>query len=107
MEIDLLRAELERLFELEELLSLSRELLGFDPDTVGGTAGLGSFARSLTEHCAEHDAIEALCDALIASKADVSPEIARLGMKGLPARDEIALGEIGRASCRERVSFLV
>jgi tetratricopeptide (TPR) repeat protein len=93
MEIDLLRAELERLFELEELLSLSRELLGFDPETIGGTAGLGSFARSLTEHCAEHDAIEALCDALIASKADVSPEIARLGMKGLPARDEIALGE--------------
>ena len=31
MEIDSLRAELERLFQLDELVTLSRELLGFDP----------------------------------------------------------------------------
>jgi tetratricopeptide (TPR) repeat protein len=92
MEIDLLRAELERLFELDELMSLSRELLGFDPEAIGGTAGIGSFVRQLTDHCAEHDAIEALCDALVASKADVNPEIAHLGMQGLPQHDEIALG---------------
>src|SRR5260221_7183311 len=39
MEVDLLRAELERLFELDELLTMSRDLLGFEPETIRGTAG--------------------------------------------------------------------
>ncbi|HVU03128.1 MAG TPA: protein kinase [Polyangiaceae bacterium] len=93
METDLLRAELERLFELDELLSFSRELLGFDPDAVGGTAAVGSFARALAEHCVTNDAVEALCDALVASKSGVSPDVATLGMKGLLVKDELALGD--------------
>jgi tetratricopeptide (TPR) repeat protein len=93
MEIDLLRAELERLFELEELLSLSREVLGFDPDAVGGTAGKGSFARALAEHCVAHDALEALCDAIVVSKGEARPEVAALGQRGVPRSDELALGD--------------
>ena len=93
MEMDILRAELERLFELDELLSLSRDVLALDPEVVGGTAGKGSFARALTQHCAERDAVEALCDALIASKPGVDPKVAQLRQTGPSQRDEIPLGE--------------
>ncbi|HEX4337885.1 MAG TPA: tetratricopeptide repeat protein [Polyangiaceae bacterium] len=92
MEVDLLRTELERLFELDELLTLSRELLGFDPDAIGGTGGKGSFVRALTDHCVVHEAFEALCDAVAASKSGASPEVAELGQRGLPAADELSLG---------------
>ncbi len=93
MEIDTLRAELERLFELEELLALSRDLLGFEPESVGGTAGKGSFARALTDHCIQHEALEALCDAVVLSKSGVSPEVTELGLRGLPVEDDVQLGD--------------
>src|SRR5579871_6107992 len=92
MEVDLLRTELERLFELDELFTLSRDLLGFDPDSIGGTGGKSSFVRALTEHCISHEAFEALCDAVAVSKSGASPEVAELGQRGLPPADELALG---------------
>ncbi|HVW24320.1 MAG TPA: tetratricopeptide repeat protein [Polyangiaceae bacterium] len=92
MEVDLLRTELERLFELDELLVLSRDLLGFDPDAIGGTGGKSSFVRALTDHCISHEAFEALCDAVAVSKSGASPEVAELGQRGLPPADELALG---------------
>src|SRR5690349_1054419 len=92
MEDDLLRTELERLFELDELLTMSRELLGFDPESIGGTAGKTSFVRALTEHCVTHDAFEALCDAVAVSKSGASPEVAELGQRGLTPADELSLG---------------
>lgn len=93
MAIDLLRAELERLFELEEMLTLSQDVLGYDPETIGGTATSGSFARALTAFCASHDAVEALCDAMVAFKTDVRPEVLELRLSGLPPDDDIPLGE--------------
>src|SRR5262245_18891093 len=92
MDIELLRAELERLFELEELFTMSRDLLGFEPDTIGGTAGKGSFVRALTDHCVEQESVEALCDAVVASKSEASPDLAKLGLRGIQDRDEVALG---------------
>jgi hypothetical protein len=71
IETDILRAELERLFELPDLLALSRDVLGFEPERVGGTAAKASFAGALTAHCLEHDAIEGLCDALLATRGEV------------------------------------
>ncbi|HEX3594164.1 MAG TPA: hypothetical protein VHU80_03655, partial [Polyangiaceae bacterium] len=92
MDVDLLRTELERLFELDELLALSRDLLGFDPDAIGGTGGKDSFVRALTDHCIAQEAFEALCDAVAVSKSGASPEIAELGRRGLPPADELSLG---------------
>ena len=103
MEIDSLRAELERLFELEELVTMSRDLLGFEPEAIGGTAGIGSFARALTDHCVEHDALEALCDAVVASKSGASPDVAALGARGLPRRTSSS-SEIGSALISSRAS---
>ncbi|MEZ4225689.1 MAG: tetratricopeptide repeat protein [Polyangiaceae bacterium] len=92
MSIEILRAELERLFELDELLQLTRNVLGFDPEQVGGTAAKGSFAKALTDHCAEMDAVEALCDAMLASKGEVNPKIGQIRVNGLPFDEELRSG---------------
>ena len=89
---ELLRAELERAFDLNELMSLSRELLGFDPEQVGGTAAAGSFAGALISHCLERDAIEALCDAMLASKAELNQQIHYIRVNGLGHDDRLEVG---------------
>lgn len=61
---DILRGELERHFELDDMKALSIDLLGIDPDRVGGADGKASFARALVDHCASHDTVEALADAI-------------------------------------------
>ncbi len=76
--LDVLRAELERLFELDDLLTLSREILGFDPEKIGGQATLSSFSGALLAHCEKEDAIVALADALRASGHDLSPAVAKI-----------------------------
>jgi tetratricopeptide (TPR) repeat protein/tRNA A-37 threonylcarbamoyl transferase component Bud32 len=93
IEADLLRAELERLYELDELVALSRDLLGFDPERVGGTAAIGSFAGALTSHCVEHDAVEALCDVLLATRANVSSQVADIRLTGVHTDEELKPGE--------------
>ena len=81
--IETLRTELERLFELDELLTLCQDQLGFDPESVGGTGATASFVRSLTEHCLEHDAIEALVDAVVTLQPDARPELSRIRQFGI------------------------
>src|SRR4051794_31112399 len=75
MSIDIVRGELERLFSLDELLALSSDLLGFDPAEVGGSASKASFARALTDRCVELHAVEALLEAVLASRKDIDPRI--------------------------------
>ena len=67
---DILRGELERLFELDEMKRLSGELLGYDPEQVGGTGGKGAFARALVDCCAREDSLEALADAMLLASRD-------------------------------------
>jgi len=92
IETEILRAELERLFELPDLLTLSRDVLGFEPDSVGGTAAKASFAGALTAHCLEHDAIEALCDALLATRVEVNTKISDLRITGVALDEELKVG---------------
>src|SRR6188768_3848587 len=94
IEADLLRAELERLYELEELVSLSRDILGFDPERVGGTAAKASFAGALTSHCVEHDAVEALCDVLLATRSNVSEKVAQIRLVGVTSDEELRPGAV-------------
>ena len=91
--IETLIAELEQLFELEELLSICQDILGFDPQEIGGTGAKGSFAQSLVEHCRKADAVEALCDAVLASKDEVSPAIAEIAANGLAVDTELRSGD--------------
>ncbi|HYQ41919.1 MAG TPA: protein kinase [Polyangiaceae bacterium] len=92
IETEILRAELERLFELPDLLSLSRDVLGFEPESVGGMAAKASFAGALTAHCLEHDAIEALCDALLATRAEVNERVLDLRVTGVALDEELKIG---------------
>ncbi len=92
MGLEIVSGELERLFELDEMVSLSRDLLGLDPEEVGGTGAKGSFAKALATHCQKIDAIEALCDAIVATKAGVSPKLAKVRMNGLAVADELPVG---------------
>ncbi len=64
---DLLRGELERLFELDELNIMTSELLGYDPEELGSDQGKGAFARAIVSQCERHDALEALADAIVLS----------------------------------------
>lgn len=75
--LEVLRAELERLFELNELLTLSQDVLGFDPERVGGQANLSSFAGALIAHCEKEDATLALLEAVVASGHDLSPGLVK------------------------------
>ncbi len=93
---DILRAELERLYDLPGLLKLSRDVLGFEPEDVGGAAAKASFAGALIGHCLERDAIEALCDALLATRTEVNPKVAELGIQGVALDAELEPGaELG------------
>src|SRR5690606_39846232 len=85
---EVLRAELERLFDLDELIQLSSQSLGFDPTEVGSQATLGSFAGALVSYCEKEDAIFALADALRASGRDLHPRIISL-LNGEPDKEAL------------------
>jgi len=87
--LEVLRAELERLFVLDELTTLSRDVLGFDPELVGGQATLGSFAGALVAQCTREDAIDALADALRATGRELSP--AALSLSSAEPSDDAGL----------------
>ena len=94
MSIELVRGELERLFSLDEMLSLSSELLGIDPSDVGGTASKASFARALTDRCIDLDASLALVDAMLVSRSDVlDPKVRELLATGIAPPEELKAGE--------------
>jgi len=88
--LDVVRGELERLFSVEELVALSSDSLGFDPEHIGGSSAKGSFARGLVDYCAAHDAIEALIDAVLIAKTDVDPRVREIAAAGLAHADELA-----------------
>ncbi len=83
----------ERLFSLEELQALSSDLLGFSPGEIGGAASKASFARALADRCFELDAVEALVDAVVASRTEVDQRVKDLGQKGLGRVEELKAGE--------------
>jgi tetratricopeptide (TPR) repeat protein len=91
--IDILRAELERLFSLEELTSMSERLLGLDPRLVGGNTAKATFARALTERCLEEDRLEALVDVLLASRKSIDPRVREAAAQ--PRAEEIVGGTLG------------
>ena len=85
--IDILRAELERLYSLDEMTSMSQRLLGLDPEVVGGATGKASFARALTERCLDGDQLDALIDVILVSRQGVDPRV--VDVAGLFGKDEI------------------
>src|SRR5688572_2186313 len=68
--LNLVQGELERLYDLDEMMRLSADVLGFDPTIVGGTASKGAFARSLVGYCLHEDALAALVDAIMLTSTE-------------------------------------
>jgi tetratricopeptide (TPR) repeat protein len=93
MSIDIVRGELERLFSLDEMMALSTDLLGFDVKDIGGVASKASFARALTDRAAEVDGVEALVDAILASRSEVDPRVRDLSVRGHAPSEEIKAGD--------------
>src|SRR5580704_6699747 len=89
--IEILRGELERLFTLDELTHLSTQLLGLDPEDVGGSSAKASFARALAERCHDDDRIEALVDVIVVSRREVDPRVRDVA--ALTLGSEIAPGK--------------
>jgi serine/threonine protein kinase/lipopolysaccharide biosynthesis regulator YciM len=88
MELELIRSELERLFELGELFQFTERALGIDPSSLkGAQGGKGAFARALTEHCVEGDVVEALCEALLSSKPHADPRLEAVLTRGLKSNE--------------------
>jgi tetratricopeptide (TPR) repeat protein len=73
--IDILGAELERLFSLDEMTSMSAKLLGLDPEDVGGATAKATFARALAEKCIDGDRVDALVDVIVAARPGVDPRL--------------------------------
>ena len=92
-QLETLRAELERLFELGELLDLSRDALGFDPDVVGGQTNVASFAGALLGYCERQDAVEALCDALRNTDKELSPIVAQIASGEHSSEADLGVGD--------------
>jgi tetratricopeptide (TPR) repeat protein len=88
--IDILRAELERLFSLDEMTSMSQRLLGLDPRDVGGDSAKASFASALTERCLHGDRIDALIDVILVARQGVDPRVRDAA--NLFGREELASG---------------
>jgi len=88
--IDILRGELERLFTLEEMTSMTERLLGLVPDEVGGASAKGSFARALTERCVDGDRLDALVDVILHSRKEVDPRVRDFAT--LMGKEEFAVG---------------
>src|SRR5437773_60530 len=90
MDIEILRGEIERLFSLDELTALSRDLLGLDPEEIGGTSAKASFARALTDRCSQLDALDALVEAVIGSRTDADPRLRDLNQRGFSVGETLA-----------------
>ncbi len=113
--MDILRGELERLFEPDALRALSAELLGLDPGEVGATEGTpAAFARELVARCEREGTLPALLDAVIVRKpesadsleplaAPVEPELPPgTEVAGWTVRKALEDGPLGRVYLAER-----
>ncbi|HVU04393.1 MAG TPA: protein kinase [Polyangiaceae bacterium] len=74
-------------------MALSRDVLGLDPESVGGLTAKSSFAKALTQKCVESDAVVALCDALAASRDDLDPRVFALRSHGTASTGDLELGD--------------
>ncbi|MBN2193437.1 MAG: protein kinase [Polyangiaceae bacterium] len=93
MDSDLLRVELEKHFELDELQELGRDVLGLEPEQVVATSTKAAFARALVTRCASAMALEALCDAMVNAREDVDDRFRNRGTLGFPTTTEPAEGD--------------
>lgn len=94
MDIETLRGELERLFELDGLIELSYDILGLGPSDVGVTSSKAAFVRALVERCTELELLDALVDAVIALRDDLDPKVLEGAGHAQAARQDYPQGSL-------------
>jgi tetratricopeptide (TPR) repeat protein len=92
MLVETLTAELERLFELPDLIRLSRDALGFEPEDIGGVATRASFARALAEQAVASEAVDALLDAIALDRHGLPSSLENVRERAA-TREELAPGD--------------
>ena len=90
--VEILRVELERLYDLAALQALSRDLLGIDPADVAVDGGRPAFAKALAERCVRDDVHEALADAILLS--DRAAEVRLRPVYEGRSVDDLAVGQV-------------
>ena len=104
MVLDVLRSELERLFELDQLKELAHRVLGVEPAQLDGATAKGSFVASLVERCQAAGAVEALCDAMAAAREGLDPRVADVRRNGYRPEDPADVGHsVGPYSLEEKL----
>ncbi len=82
---DILRGELERLFDIDALHALSKELLGLEPGEVAPTdTAAAGFVRALVARCEREGALPALVDAASVRRPDAASELRALRLVSEP-----------------------
>src|SRR6187399_2273077 len=94
LNVETLSAELERLYDVQELGELADSVLGADASALGSIGAKASLARTLAERCVERDAVEALLDAMQTSRRDEAKAL-RASDGALPAMSETELSAKG------------
>ncbi|MEZ4392638.1 MAG: tetratricopeptide repeat protein [Polyangiales bacterium] len=89
---DILRNELERLYDLDALQRISGDLLGFSPESFEGESSKQSYARALAERCVRDELHEALADAILLT--DRAAELRLRPVYEGRAADDLAPGTV-------------
>jgi tetratricopeptide (TPR) repeat protein len=91
--LQILTAELERLFELDQLVELSGRLLALEMPPLDDNETKASFAAKLVRQCAAGGTVEALCDAVTALREGLDPAIAQLRGRGYLPDETLRSGD--------------
>jgi tetratricopeptide (TPR) repeat protein len=89
---EILRQELEQLFDLDEMHRITRDLLGLSPDDVAAGVAKAPYARALVERSYRDDLQEALADAI--TLKDRSAEARLRAVYDGRHADDIAVGTV-------------
>ena len=94
MSLDVLKGELERLFELEQLKDLAERLLGVALEESSDAMGKAGLASALVARCVEAEAVEALCDAVVTLREGVARGVSDLRARGYTKAQPLRFGDL-------------
>ena len=85
--LDVLRAELERLFDFEELRASSTRHLAIDSSLLKGANTKSALASALVTWAVDQDAVEALSDLVVTARRGADRRIDSLRLRGFESGD--------------------
>ena len=90
--LNILRAELERLFDLAELLDIAARQLDVAPAELSAPRAKGAAAEMLVERARQLDAVEALADLVMVARPGADRRLEELRRNGYRGNEELGAG---------------